>query len=119
MGQLDENQQDPIGNTPVDNQPGHHPEHEQDQPDLDEFAERFGVTSEDESGHGGALETVTTTALSLAGRARDLAEPVGRAVSERISQVTGAVDDYRHLAERVERLEAAVAELERDSTTTG
>jgi hypothetical protein len=30
---------------PVDNQPGHHPEHEQDQPDLDAFAERLGTTT--------------------------------------------------------------------------
>src|SRR5690606_8935023 len=50
--------------------------------------------------------TLASAALNLAGRARDLAGPVGRIVSERVDQVTGAVGDYRHLAERVERLEA-------------
>lgn len=33
----------PTGPVPVDNQPGHHPAHEQDKPDLDRFAERLGV----------------------------------------------------------------------------
>lgn len=33
----------PTGPVPVDNQPGHHPAHEQDKPDLDKFAERLGV----------------------------------------------------------------------------
>ena len=28
---------------PEDNRPGHHPEHEQDRPDPDAFAARFGV----------------------------------------------------------------------------
>lgn len=36
----------PGGPVPVDNQPGHHPEQEQDKPDLDAFAERLGVTEE-------------------------------------------------------------------------
>jgi hypothetical protein len=33
----------PSGPVPVDNQPGHHPAHEQDKPDLHAFAERLGV----------------------------------------------------------------------------
>jgi hypothetical protein len=38
---------------PEDNRPGHHPEHEQDQPDLDEFAEALGIEpeSDDPGGH--------------------------------------------------------------------
>ena len=37
---------DPIGPVPEDNQPGHHPEHEQDQPDLDAFARRLSIAPE-------------------------------------------------------------------------
>jgi hypothetical protein len=38
---------------PEDNQPGHHPDHEQDQPDLDDFAEKFGVTGAEAGGPTG------------------------------------------------------------------
>ncbi len=33
----------PPGPVPAENQPGHHPPEEQDKPDLDAFAERFGI----------------------------------------------------------------------------
>ena len=33
---------------PDDQQPGHHPDHDQDKPDLDAFAERLGVVSEED-----------------------------------------------------------------------
>lgn len=33
-----------LTNVPEASQPGHHPEHDQDKPDLDRFAEAFGVT---------------------------------------------------------------------------
>ncbi|MFN7150473.1 MAG: hypothetical protein ACK4V6_13455 [Microthrixaceae bacterium] len=33
----------PTGPVPEDNQPGHHPEREQDQPDLDAFARRLSI----------------------------------------------------------------------------
>jgi hypothetical protein len=36
----------PTGPVPADNQPGHHPEHEQDQPDLDAFARRLSIAPE-------------------------------------------------------------------------
>ena len=36
------------GDIPEDQRPGHHPEHEQDKPDMDKFAERLGIVSEDE-----------------------------------------------------------------------
>lgn len=41
-----------TGPVPEDNQPGHHPEHEQDKPDPDAFVERFRhpPTIESESG---------------------------------------------------------------------
>lgn len=35
-----------TGPVPVENQPGHHPEKEQDKPDLDAFAAKLGVTDE-------------------------------------------------------------------------
>lgn len=42
---------DTIGDAPADQQPGHHPDHDQDKPDLDRFAERLGVKAEgDEPG---------------------------------------------------------------------
>lgn len=36
------------GPVPEDNRQGHHPDHDQDQPDLDAFAERLGIPSDDE-----------------------------------------------------------------------
>ena len=33
----------PMGAVPEDNQPGHHPETDQDKPDLDEAAAKLGV----------------------------------------------------------------------------
>ena len=36
------------GPIPEGNQPGHHPEHDQDKPDLDEFAAKFGTAPPDE-----------------------------------------------------------------------
>jgi hypothetical protein len=36
------------GEIPEDQRPGHHPDHEQDKPDMDKFAERLGIVSEDE-----------------------------------------------------------------------
>lgn len=35
-----------IGDAPEEQQPGHHPDHDSDKPDLDAFAERLGVTPE-------------------------------------------------------------------------
>jgi len=36
------------GPIPEDQRPGHHPEQEQDKPDLDKFAERLGIVAEGE-----------------------------------------------------------------------
>ena len=36
----------PIGPVPEANQPGHHPEREQDQPDLEAFARRLSIAPE-------------------------------------------------------------------------
>ncbi|HEX4901437.1 MAG TPA: hypothetical protein VFV42_01415 [Acidimicrobiales bacterium] len=37
-----------TGTVPEDQRPGHHPEDEQDKPDLDKFAERLGIVPEGE-----------------------------------------------------------------------
>ena len=40
---------DPDGRrVPEDQRPGHHPDQEQDQPDLDKFAERLGIVAEED-----------------------------------------------------------------------
>ncbi len=39
---------DPDGPIPEDQRPGHHPDHDQDKPDLDAFAARLGVVGDDE-----------------------------------------------------------------------
>lgn len=36
------------GTIPVDQRPGHHPDQEQDKPDMNKFAERLGIVSEEE-----------------------------------------------------------------------
>lgn len=38
----------PDGTIPEDQRPGHHPDHEQDKPDLDKFAARLGIVSDEE-----------------------------------------------------------------------
>lgn len=37
-----------TGKVPAEQQPGHHPEAEQDKPDLDKFAARLGIVPDDE-----------------------------------------------------------------------
>jgi hypothetical protein len=39
----------PQGPVPEDQRPGHHPDDEQDKPDLDKFAERMGIVSDEET----------------------------------------------------------------------
>lgn len=46
VGGAAEADEDPA-RTPEENRPGHHPEREQDQPDLDAFAEALGVRPDD------------------------------------------------------------------------
>lgn len=38
----------PQGPVPEDQRPGHHPDEEQDKPDMDAFAERLGIVSDEE-----------------------------------------------------------------------
>ena len=42
VGGATEGEED-LAHAPEDNRPGHHPEHDQDKPDLDRFAEAFGI----------------------------------------------------------------------------
>jgi len=41
--------QEQSGPIPEENQPGHHPEHEQDQPDLDDVAGKLGINMADDA----------------------------------------------------------------------
>lgn len=53
----------PRGPVPPENQPGHHPEQEQDKPDLDAFAERLGVVEEAGTPPPDAAEVTPTARL--------------------------------------------------------
>lgn len=55
------------GPIPEDNRPGHHPDHEQDKPDLDDFAAKFGTSAHDE----GEGPTATGDDRAEPGRDRD------------------------------------------------
>lgn len=55
----------PAGPIPAENQPGHHPEAEQDKPDLDAFAARLGVIDEPEPAR---TEASPVTVVAAAGR---------------------------------------------------
>jgi hypothetical protein len=41
---------EPMGPVPAENEAGHRPEHDQDKPDLDAFAERLGIRPGEEQG---------------------------------------------------------------------
>jgi hypothetical protein len=131
------------GPVPEDNQPGHHPAHDQDKPDLEQFAEALGVKSDrevedepvedlvagdrdgddaDDAGDSGEPSAdgerddsrernVPAQIRSVAASAIGLAEPVANVAQATVAKATQRVDVWLHLAERVERLEAEVAEL--------
>jgi hypothetical protein len=65
-----------AGPVPEANRPGHHPEHEQDKPDLDAFAERFrhvpagepaDRTEEQEAGSARTTTRMIVIGAALAG----------------------------------------------------
>lgn len=68
---------DPDAPVPEDSRPGHHPEHDQDKPDLDRFAERLGVAKEgeepDEAPHVDDDRTASRDVRVENGRARVVA----------------------------------------------
>ncbi len=66
-GQRDVGQSEPGGPVPPENQPGHHPPQEQDKPNLDAFAQRFGVTEGEEAGPDGARPAAGLAERTLAG----------------------------------------------------
>ena len=68
-GQRDVSTSAPRGPVPPENQPGSHPEREQDKPDLDAFAERLGVVEASETARKGD------------GRAPEVAERVEETVA--------------------------------------
>ncbi len=104
---------------PVENQPGHHPAHDQDKPDLDAFAEKLGIEPDDAeeanlTGGHSRIDTVkaaATSAREMASTAREMAEPVAHLVQDAVGRAAKAIDERRHLADRVEQLESEVAEL--------
>jgi hypothetical protein len=132
------------GPVPEDNQPGHHPAHDQDKPDLEQFAEKLGVEVRPRrrgAGRGSRRRREATTAAmtrtsptaasrapmangttpttaqrararSVAASAIGLAEPVAHLVAGRRQPRPPRRRRWLHLAERVERLEAEVAELD-------
>ncbi|MFP3906152.1 MAG: hypothetical protein ACLFRV_08295 [Acidimicrobiales bacterium] len=103
------------GPVPAENQPGHHPDDEQDKPDLDEFAEALGVHGESD---GGAEAGLSGQLRSVASTARDLAEPVAQKVQSKVTNAVQTLDEWRHLLERVDQLEREVADL-RDQVERG
>ena len=67
----------PPGTVPVDNQPGHHPEKEQDKPDLDAYAARLGIKPEvpspdDSSSDRSSSDRETAPSTAPSGRSRRL-----------------------------------------------
>jgi hypothetical protein len=112
------------GPIPTEQQPGHHPPVEQDKPDLDAFAERMGIETDDdvaaddgvgddagENESNGGGHGAVDKALSVAASARELAEPVAQLVQDGMTRLAQKLDDRRSLVDRVERLEEQVAEL--------
>lgn len=63
-----------AGPVPPENQPGHHPDQEQDQPDLDDLAARFGIRHDPE-GDGGDEPTSASAPRSSG---RDRSPSIGR-----------------------------------------
>ena len=55
-----------AGPVPAANRPGHHPEHEQDQPDLDELASRLGIEDPEAPPSSARLRTVALVGAGVA-----------------------------------------------------
>ena len=85
----------PRGPVPTENQPGHHPETEQDTPDLNSFAERLGADGASAGGDGGRTTAPASPATDPGGavRRRDprsvaRAAAVGGAVAASVGLLT-------------------------------
>ncbi|MBK5221348.1 MAG: hypothetical protein JJE52_00410 [Acidimicrobiia bacterium] len=129
------------GPVPDDNQPGHHPDHEQDKPDLDAFAEKLGTKPSDERSTDAEDDERAATASgpeprpdaneessSLLGGAVSMAATMAHMAGKVVVPAFGAVrslvgrlrnddgDDRARRsvdADRIARLESRVADLER------
>lgn len=112
------------GPVPPENRPGHQPAEDQDKPDLDAFAERFGVASDDEPEADAQPESESEATpeperesspvshlMAAASTARDLAQPVAQVLQSGVHRATELIEQRSPLAARVERLETEVAEL--------
>ncbi len=84
-------QPDHFGPEPEDNQPGHHPVEEQDQPPLDEFAARFGITSEGSSADADDNAGASPSDDGIAQGATESAHGADHQTGERFRPVTAAV----------------------------
>ena len=72
-----------IGPIPEDNRPGHHPDHEQDKPDLAAFRARMAnPASADPARTGGGRWLLETAALATIGLGAVTVAAVRRAVTD-------------------------------------
>jgi hypothetical protein len=86
-----------IGAVPPDNRPGHTPEHQQDRPPLDKFAERLGLRpahrSGDEADHGVAVQHELARSVGRLGdRGAAVMRASRRAASAALGRLADAVD---------------------------
>jgi hypothetical protein len=79
---------DPLGPVPEDNLPGHHPEVEQDQPDLSAVAEKLGtIPPEKRTSHPNLVDLVITPPAAVLQVGTDVA----KATTQRVVRTVGSV----------------------------
>jgi|SRR6056297_348189 len=87
---------DELPDRPEDNQPGHEPRRDEDQPDPDAFAERLGLVDHDDdsadTAEGGITDTVTDTAADTAGAAAGRARRIGASALSGLGRAAGAAE---------------------------
>lgn len=87
-GQRQPEAKGPTGPVPAENQPGHHPEREQDTPDLDAYAAKLGVTDEPAAGAEPSTSTSTSTSEAVTSEA---VAGAGRGAAARIAAVVAGI----------------------------
>jgi|SRR6056297_458342 len=80
---------DDLPDRPDDNEPGHEPRRDEDQPDPDAFAERLGLRHDDDTTDTGDL---TDTAADTAGAAAGRARRIGASVLGGLGRAAGAAE---------------------------
>lgn len=109
---------DHLAPVPDDNRPGHHPDHEQDQPDPDAFVERFdrGGTHPASAGHQSTGHDNGATGAPLLSAVSDEVRSVPTAVLDvlraAVSTTSPVVRDLRSFTARRLRSLADVLEPE-------